>query len=680
MGSHSVGSLVFGQTTLSVPAGANGGLFVAQLSPTNTWEWAVGASIATAGSNSEVVGAAYTPTGSLWVSGLGSAGTTIGSLPLDAPGTRAGWHFAGFIGQLSPTGRWGVVRQLSPSAEGWVQLASLGVDGDGNAVAFGRLSGSTAPVYTTVNGQVLTVAPEHVLTFVSALSPAGQWLYAAPLAQPTVDNGLRAGAGALDASGAFYLTGGLIGNLVVGSTLLTATDPRSANNFNAGDAVLLRLAHAGAPPRTTVTGDSVLCGAGAVTLTATASSPALGYTWNTGATTASITVRQPGTYTVRTTFAGGLTSTSQYVVRLLTPTVAITGDTLLCPGTSLTLAATGTPGATAYRWNTGATTAALSVSQPGTYELTAWYGSGCTARVTRRVRAASLHIDAPALLCDGAAHLTAVAPGATAFRWSTGTTSPTLAVTQAGTFTVTATFANGCTLTASRTVTAPVVHLSGDSIVCAGATTVLTAALPGATAYLWNTGATTSTLTVTHAGIYHVTVSYGGNCTTTAQRTVRAVETLPAFTLGADTTLCDQDSLVLRAPALGAGTGLVSYRWFDGSTAPNRAVRLPGRYTLTLTTGCETRTASRLVSGRSCVLIPNIITPNGDGLNDVFTVRGLSPGPWMLTVYNRWGVQVYHARDYRNDWGAGVPAGQYYYLLQHARQGAVYKGWIQAVQ
>jgi gliding motility-associated-like protein len=207
----------------------------------------------------------------------------------------------------------------------------------------------------------------------------------------------------------------------------------------------------------------------------------------------------------------------------------------------------------------------------------------------------------------------------------------------------------------------------------------LTAALPGATAYQWNTGATTSTLTVTQAGTYRVTVFYGANCLATAQRTVRAAVALPAFTLGTDTTLCDQDSMLLRGPALDPRTAPVTYRWSDGSTAPVLQVRLPGRYALTISTACETRTATRLVTGRSCLLIPNIITPNGDGLNDVFTVRGLPPGPWALTVYNRWGVEVYHVSDYRSQWGAGVAPGTYYYLLRHARQGMVYKGWVQAV-
>ena len=683
VGSHSPGTLTFGATTLSVPSGfnsPNGGLFVAQLSPANQWEWAVGASAPTPGSNAEVVGAAYAPNGSLWVSGFGSNATAVGPLVLSAPGASSGWHFAGFAGQLSPTGQWGTVRQLSPSPDGWVQLASLALDGAGNAVLFGALRGFTGSAQTVVSGQVLSVAAGHVLTFASALSPAGQWLYAAPLAQPTAANGLRSACAVLDPSGGFYLAGGLVADMVVGNTRLNATDPRSANNFAAGDVVLARLANAGAPPRAAIMGDSLLCNGGAVTLTAAPSAAAVGHAWNTGATTPSIVVMQPGAYSVVTTFAGGVTATARFVVRALVPVLALTGDTLLCPGSSAVLRAVASPVPATYRWNTGATTPSLAVTQPGTYELTATYGPGCSVRSSRRVGAATLRIDGPALLCQGSALLSAVAPGAMAFRWSTGASTPTLSVVQAGTFTVVATYANGCTLTASHAVGAPVALISGDTVLCVGRAVVLTAGLPGAVAYRWNTGATTAAVTTTQPGTYVVTVSYGANCTATARRTVRALLPLPAFGLGADTTLCDQDSLVLRAPALEPGTGPVAYRWSNGATGPVLRVRQPGMYTLQVTSACDTHTASRVVAVRSCLLIPNVITPNRDGRNDAFAMRGLPPGPWALVVYNRWGHVVYQSDDYRNAWGEDAAPGLYYYWLYQPGKGAASKGWVEVIR
>ena len=75
--------------------------------------------------------------------------------------------------------------------------------------------------------------------------------------------------------------------------------------------------------------------------------------------------------------------------------------------------------------------------------------------------------------------------------------------------------------------------------------------------------------------------------------------------------------------------------------------------------------------------LPNIITPNGDGLNDRFVVKGLARGPWALTLYNRWGREVYATVDYGHDWGGDAPAGVYYYLLWQGR--ARYKGTLEVL-
>ncbi|RZK56425.1 MAG: DUF11 domain-containing protein, partial [Pedobacter sp.] len=64
---------------------------------------------------------------------------------------------------------------------------------------------------------------------------------------------------------------------------------------------------------------------------------------------------------------------------------------------------------------------------------------------------------------------------------------------------------------------------------------------------------------------------------------------------------------------------------------------------------------------------PNVITPNGDGKNDTFTIDGLELYPEnFLTIFNRWGNEVYHSNGgYKNDWGGnGLKEGTYYYLLK----------------
>ncbi|WP_339754210.1 DUF7507 domain-containing protein [Algoriphagus aquimarinus] len=65
--------------------------------------------------------------------------------------------------------------------------------------------------------------------------------------------------------------------------------------------------------------------------------------------------------------------------------------------------------------------------------------------------------------------------------------------------------------------------------------------------------------------------------------------------------------------------------------------------------------------------IPNVFTPNGDGINDTWVVRGLQEFFQRneLMIVNRWGVEVYKSTNYQNDWnGENLIGGTYYYQFQ----------------
>jgi gliding motility-associated-like protein len=91
--------------------------------------------------------------------------------------------------------------------------------------------------------------------------------------------------------------------------------------------------------------------------------------------------------------------------------------------------------------------------------------------------------------------------------------------------------------------------------------------------------------------------------------------------------------------------------------------------------------ALRIALDDRCLNFFNIITPNGDGQNDAFVIRNLQYYPnTSLTVFNRWGQQLYESRDYRNTYRAeGASAGVYYYLCQ-LENGTRYKGWFEVVK
>ncbi|SEL49400.1 T9SS type B sorting domain-containing protein [Parapedobacter koreensis] len=80
------------------------------------------------------------------------------------------------------------------------------------------------------------------------------------------------------------------------------------------------------------------------------------------------------------------------------------------------------------------------------------------------------------------------------------------------------------------------------------------------------------------------------------------------------------------------------------------------------------------------LLIPNALTPNGDGKNDLFVIQGLENYEAAdLTIFNRWGNEVYRSRSYQQNWGAaGVSDGTYYYRLVLRKDGVetIHKGWV----
>ncbi|MBK8498879.1 MAG: choice-of-anchor L domain-containing protein [Flavobacteriales bacterium] len=141
---------------------------------------------------------------------------------------------------------------------------------------------------------------------------------------------------------------------------------------------------------------------------------------------------------------------------------------------------------------------------------------------------------------------------------------------------------------------------------------------------------------------------------------------------------CSGAMLQLEAVATG-GNGDLSYAWSNGSqlsfiTVPDNAAV----YTVTVTDACGAQaTADAVVTGPCGVVVPNVITPNNDGMNDAFVITGIEYQSNHVRISNRWGQVVFETDNYRNNWSGGaVSDGTYYYEVFVAGQTAPLTGHL----
>jgi len=283
--------------------------------------------------------------------------------------------------------------------------------------------------------------------------------------------------------------------------------------------------------------------------------------------------------------------------------------------------------------------------------------------------------------CDSATVVLDGGAGGLSYKWTpqTGLSNPYIArpsvhVTRNTTFYLEKTDNCGnTTLDSMRVLIVPntiALDLGRDTAICEGSDLVLTAQQSGAS-YTWSTGATTRSITVNDPGIYSVEVD-DGNCKKQDEIEISALP-LPKVFAGADTVICNRATAILYATAV---DGELS--WQDGTPGPQLQVDEEGTYTAIATNACGESHDDVRVEVKNCndYFIPNIFSPNHDGVNDYF-------GPVrsdaivlieQLTIFDRWGAPVFEVRNITADeeekmWdgtfrGSEANPGVYVYLIR----------------
>ncbi len=206
-----------------------------------------------------------------------------------------------------------------------------------------------------------------------------------------------------------------------------------------------------------------------------------------------------------------------------------------------------------------------------------------------------------------------------------------------------------------------------DMAKCDGVPVQLDAgAFPGD--YIWNTGATTSSIVVDEVGEYWVTISNTAGCVGTD--TLEVFPT-PQYELAFEVMTCPGVKVPLNIPLDGAQ----SYTWGNGATT--RLIEVDGvdsAYVFQVVDqfGCVFLDTARVTLFDADVQLfaPNAFSPNDDGVNDVFQVLGYGENSTELTIYNRWGEQLYTTNSLAMPWdgrynGTVVKNDVYVYVLKY---------------
>lgn len=377
-----------------------------------------------------------------------------------------------------------------------------------------------------------------------------------------------------------------VGNVV----FYLATNSANANNNTNGDKVktltLVLPFDCSSTVATISPSNAIVCTGGTQVFTASGGNS---YVWSDGTTTPSIVVSQTGNYTVTVSATNGCTSTATAVLQIANnPTVNISGGGEICQGGQTTLAASG---GVAYSWNTGQTTANITVSPTSTttYTVTVTNQSNCVATGTTTVTVnpnnAPVATATNAYICAGqCGTITATSSiNPATYLWSTGATTPS--ITQCPTdigvmpYTVTVTAASGCTASYSTFIQVysnSTATVTATSPICMGSSTILQAA--GGGNYLWSNGANTSMITVspTTTTTYTVTVSNPNSCVATASQTI-VVNPLPTPVISGANSICIGSSTTLTA------NGGSVYLWSNDATTASITVAPTTNTTYTVT-------------------------------------------------------------------------------------------------
>ena len=435
----------------------------------------------------------------------------------------------------------------------------------------------------------------------------------------SIDLSVSGGTGAYS----YLWNGGAItqdrSGLVSGSYTVTVSDGNACTSQSAFTVVQ--------PSAITSSGAviDVLCNGGStgsIDLSASGGTGTLNYLWSNGASVQDPTGLISGNYTVTITDANACTASNVFTIAqpsVLSATISSTQSGCgVATGTASATASGGTA-PFAYQWSNGASSAVITNVASGNYTVTITDVNACSLIRNVSVTSANAPTISSAVVdsvsCNGGADgaiditMSSGTPPYT-FLWSNGAVVEDVAALVAGSYTVTVTDANNCSISASYLVVEPAaLTINGNvsNVSCFGNSTgaidIIVSGGVGGYTYAWSNGASVQDLSLIPAGTYSVTVTDQNACSTQSAFLVIQPANLTASINPTDV-LCNGDASGSIALSVFGGSPPFAFQWSNGANTQNISGLTAGGYTITITDdlGC-TRIRTTLVNEPQAIQI-----------------------------------------------------------------------------
>ncbi len=350
-----------------------------------------------------------------------------------------------------------------------------------------------------------------------------------------------------------------------------------------------------------------------------------------------------------------------------TPFLKLPDDTTFCLGESIDVAVSYSR--STYLWSTGSTDSSETLGTDGTHWVKASNVCGDYTDSIKIIIDEPITIDfGPDLdLCNTDTFLldARITTNGIHF-WSHGNFADTLVVRNSGIYWVN--IENTCGEFGDTIHIfydyAPKLDFFDDTTLCSGTRFVVEAPPVAGASFNWNDGSRNSIYEVFKAGDYWLEVF--NRCGEDVDSFTIYYQPFPPLDLDQDDIICPRETRELD----GFVEGNYTYEWTDGSTHPVLVAEEPGVYYLTVTDeyDCASIDSIVLTECEQIIYIPSAFSPNLDGINERFGVKGERLRDFRLDIRNRWGELLYQTYRLNDSWdgkykGEDCQVGTYTYQV-----------------